>query len=277
MSAPSCPIAPVDGRAGVRTRRTRGVGWALCVLLATAFPGGGQPAPDRLTIISPDGRRPLPTVAVGGRTMIALNELMQPFGLRLGDDRQSGRLTLRRGTAVMVLTANDGIVSAAGRLESLSAPPVERGGAWYVPTDFIGRALPLISDQPVELRPRSGLVIVGDVRVPQVVPRYQRTGSGARLRLMVTPSSAPRIEQAADRLLVAFDADALDLVPLASPPDDLLRRVIVDEGRARLAVQLGEAFDGFEAESTPALGGSLDVVIELRAAATARAETMTAL
>ena len=270
MPASSPPADPVGRRPGARTGRTRRIGWALCLLLAAALPGGGQPAPEPLTIVSRDGRRPLPTVPIGGRTMVAVTELLEPFGLRLGDDRPGGRLTLLRGTAVMVLTADDGIVSVAGRLESLSAPPVERDGAWYVPTDFIGRALPLLSDRPVELRPRSGLVILDGLRVPRVTARYGRAGQGARLRLLVTPHVALRIEQAADRLLVTFDADAVDLAPGDVPPDDLLRRVLADERRARLEIELGAAFGSHAATSTPGPGGSLDVVIDLTPA-TARA------
>ena len=250
---------------------TRGIGWALCILLATALPLGAQPAPDGLTVISRDGRRPLPTVEVGGRAMVALTELLEPFGLRLGDDRQPGRRTLLRGTAVMVLTAGDGIVSVAGRIESLSSPPVERGGVWYVPVDFIGRALPLISDRPVELRTGSGLVIVGDVRVPRVVARYQRAGRGARLRLMVTPNVEPRVERAGGRLLVTFEANAVDLVLRDFAPDDLLRRVLVDDRRPRLVAEVGDAFGTFAASSSPGLGDSVDVVIDLRPAAAARA------
>ncbi len=271
MPAPPRPLPPVERWAGVRAARARGIGWALCLVLATGLPGGGQPAPEDLTVISRDGRRPLPTVDVGGRTMVALTELIGPFGLRVGDDRQPGRLTLLRGPTVMVLTAGDGIVSVAGRLESLSSPPVERGGVWYVPTDFIGRALPLISDQPVELRPRSGLVIVGDVRVPQVVARYQRIGRRSRLRLVVTPNVEPRIERAAGQLLVTFEADAVDLVMRDFAPDDLLRRVTVDDRRARLEVEVGDGFGTFAADSSPALGGSLEVVIDLGPAAEARA------
>ena len=272
MSAPPRPLPPVERRTDVRAGRARGIGRALCILLATALTGGAQPAPEGdLTVISSDGRRRLPTVDVGGRTMVALTELMEPFGLRLGDDRQPGRLTLLRGPTVMVLTAEDGIVSVAGRLESLSSPPVERGGVWYVPTDFIGRALPLISEQPVELRPRSGLVLVGDVRVPQVVARYRRIGRRAQLRLMVTPTVAPRIERAAGQLFVIFEADAVDLVLRDFPPDDLLRRVRVDDGRARLEVEVGDAFGSFAANSSPAIGGSLEVVIDLGPAAEARA------
>ncbi len=270
MPASPRPLPPAERWTGVRAGRARGIGWALCILLATVLPGGGQPVPDGLTVISRDGRRTLPTVDVGGRTMVALTELMGPFGLRVGDDRQPGRLTLLRGPAVMVLTAGDGIVSVAGRLESLSSPPVERRGVWYVPTDFIGRALPLISDQPVELRSSSGLVIVGDVRVPQVVGRYQRTGRRSRLRLMVTPNVQPRIERAAGRLLVTFEADAVDLVMRDFAPDDLLRRVTVDDRRARLEAELGNAFGSFAADSSPGLGGSLEVVVELRPAAAAR-------
>ena len=270
MSAWPRPLPPVERCARV-TGPARVIGWALCLLLAAALPGGGQPAPDSLTIISPDGRRPLPTVDIGGRPMVALTELLEPFGLRLGDDGQRGRLTLLRGTAVMVLTADDGIVSVAGRLESLSSPPMERGGVWYVPIDFIGRALPLISERPVELRAGSGLVIVGDVRVPRVVARYQGAGRGSRLRLTVTPGVAPRVERAAGRLFITFEADAVDLVLRDFAPDDLLRRVRADDRRPRFEAEVGDAFGSFAVSSSPGLGGGLDVTIELRPAAAARA------
>ena len=263
----TAPPAPGAAAPAARARRARRIGWALCLLLATAAPGGGQSDPERLTVISRDGRRFLPTITIGGRTMVAVADLMAPFGLRPGDDRRPGRLTLLRGTAVMVLTANDGIVSAAGRLESLSTPPVERGGIWYVPIDFIGRALPLVSDRPVELRSRSGLVLLGDVRVPQVAARYRRTGPGSRLRLMVTPAFEPRIERAADRLFVTFEADAVDLVLRDFFADDLLRRVLVDDRRARLELELGDAFGSYTATHAPALAGSLDVEIDLTPAA----------
>ncbi|MEE2636539.1 MAG: N-acetylmuramoyl-L-alanine amidase [Acidobacteriota bacterium] len=233
------------------------------VLLTTIAPAGSQSLGDTLTLISNEGRRVIQTVTIDGRPMVALTELAEPFGLSIEAGQESGRLTIFKNQIVMVLTANDGIVSVAGRLEALTAPPVERRGVWYVPIDFIGRALPLVHNETVDLRPRSRLVIVGDIRVPQVVARYQRSGSGARLRFMVTPAAEPSVTQTANQLMIAFDADALDLVTPDLVPDELLRTIRGDETSARLTLQLGESFGGYGVSSAPALGGSSEVVIEL--------------
>ena len=245
-------------------RRTEAARLALCLLLVTAAPGESQTPADPLTVISTEGRQSLPTVAFDGRQMIALRELVAPFRLVFGDDRQPGRLTILRDNAVMVLTADDGIVSVAGRLVSLPSPPVERAGVWYVPIDFIGRALPLVHDQHVELRRRSGLVVIGDIRVPQVVARYQRSGRQSRLRLLVTPAAEHIVEQTPDRLVVTFAADAIDLVPPDIAPDDLVRSLDADETRPRLMVGLGNTFGTYATASEPALGGSVELIIELQ-------------
>jgi len=250
-----------DGQ--LRVRPLGSATLAAMVLLTTITPAGSQSLGNALTLISDEGRRVIRTVTIDGRSMVALTELAEPFGLSIDAGQESGRLTIFKDQIVMVLTANTGIVSVAGRLESLTAPPVERRGVWYVPIDFIGRALPLVHDETVDLRPRSRLVIVGNVRVPQVVARYQRSGSGARLRLMVTPAAEPRVTQTADQLMIAFDADALDLVMPDLAPDGLLQTIRGDETGPRLTLQLGELFGGYQVSSAPALGGSSEVVIEL--------------
>ena len=84
---------------------------------------------------------------------------------------------------------------------------------------------------------------------------------------MVTPAFEPRIERAADRLFVTFEADAVDLVLRDFFADDLLRRVLVDDRRARLELELGDAFGSYTATRAPALAGSLDVEIDLTPAA----------
>ena len=185
---------------------------AICLVLFAAGAGRSQTVDAPLTLLSSNGRRSLPTVAIDGRRMVDLRELTAPFDLTIGEDRAHGRLTVLRGEQVIVLTANQGLVSVAGRLESLSSPPVEHSGVWYVPIDFIPRVLGLIYDQTVVLRRRSGLVVIGNIRVPQVVARYQRTGAQSQLRLSITPATDYDIQQEIGRLAITFQADALDLV-----------------------------------------------------------------
>ena len=233
-------------------------------MLLTAGPGGSQTLDVPLTLVSSEGRRPLPTVAVDGRRMVDLRELTAPFGLTIGEDRQADRLTILRGEQVIVLTANQGLVSVAGRLESLPSPPVERSGVWYVPIDFIPRVLGLVHDETVELRRRSGLVVIGDIRVPQVVVRYQRTGPQSRLRLMITPATTYDIQQEIGRLAISFQADALDLVLPDIAPDTLVSGLRGVETRPALAVDLGNTFGAYTSRSEPALGGGIELIIDLQ-------------
>ena len=245
---------------------TRRLTLAACLLLVVAGPGGSQTPDEPLTLVAADGRRPLPTVTFDGRRMVALAELAGPFDLTISDDRQPGRVTVLRDDQVIVLTANEGLVSVGGRLVSLPSPPVERAGVWYVPIDFIGRAIALVHDETVELRRRSGLVVIGDIRVPQVVARYQRSGPQARLRLMITPATAHVIEEDSGRLVVAFEADALDLVLPDIAPDDLVTGLRGVESRPMLAVDLGDGFGAYTSRSEPVIGG-IELIIDLQAPA----------
>ena len=237
---------------------------AACLLLLATEPGRSQTLDEPLTLVSSEGRRLLPTVAFDGRRMVDLRQLIGPFGLTVPENQQPGRLTVLRGEQVIVLTANQGLVSVAGTLVSLPSPPVQRSGSWYVPIDFIGRVLALVHDQSVELRRRSGLVVIGDIRVPQVVARYQRVGPQSRLRLMITPAADHVIEQETGRLVITFAADALDLVLPDIAPDTLVRGLRGVATRPALAVDLGNAFDAYTSRSEPAIGGGVELVIDLQ-------------
>ena len=233
------------------------------VWLATTA-GRGQTPDDPLTLVTREDRRPLPTVRMDGRRMVAVSQLAASFDLTIADTPQPGRLTLMRGDRIIVLTANEGLVSVAGQLVALPSPPLERDGEWYVPIDFIGRAVALVHDEPVELRRRSGLVLLGAVRVPQVVARYQRSGRQSRLRLMVTPATEYVVEQDGNRLVITLDADALDLELRDVRPDSLVSDIRGVDGSPALAIDLRENFGSFAATAEPALGGAVEIVIDLQ-------------
>lgn len=237
---------------------------ACCLVWLATTAGRGQTPDDPLTLVTRQDRRPLPTVRLDGRRMVAVSQLASSFDLSIADAPQAGRLTLMREDRIIVLTANEGLVSVAGQLVALPSPPLERDGEWYVPIDFIGRALALVHDEPVELRRRSGLVLLGAVRVPQVVARYQRSGRQSRLRLMVTPATEHVVEQDANRLVITLDADALDLEFRDVRPDPLVSSIRAVDGSPALAIDLRENFGSFTTTTEPALGGAVEVVIDLQ-------------
>ena len=238
----------------------------LTLSLLTVNQAESQTTAAPLTLITAERQALLPTVIIDGERMVALSDLATPFGLAFGSDQQTSRLAIIQGETVLVLTANDGIVSVGGRLVSLPTPPVERDGAWFVPIDFIGQALALIPNQRVELRRRSELVVVGDVLVPQVVARYNRDGSQSRLRIVITPTSEYDLELADNRLILTLEADALDLVVPEFVPDGKLTDLHQDEDRPRLTLDLGEDFGRYTASDNPALGGGTELIIDLHTA-----------
>ena len=229
----------------------------------TGAPAGSQTAAAPFTLITAERQEPLPTVMFDEQRMVTLNDLTTPFGLTFGAKRQANRLTVLKGDTVMVLTADDGIVSVDGRLVSLPSPPVERNGTWFVPVEFIGQALALIPGPRVELRRRSELVVIGDILVPQVVARYRHDSSQSQLRLMITPASEHAIERTGDSLVLTFEADGLDLVVSEFLPDDRLIGLQRNEDRPGLTLELGDAFDTYTSATTPALGGGIELVIDL--------------
>src|SRR5688500_2458965 len=119
--------------------------------------------------------------------MFAVDDLARIFGFTTKDDPIASGLTITvRGQSIL-LSPNQEIASVAGRLVSLPAPPARDGTAWFVPVDFIARALAPVAGTPLEPRKPSRLVLVGDIRMPRVAGRIEPLGALARLTFDVAP------------------------------------------------------------------------------------------
>ncbi len=236
---------------------------ALCLASLAVGTAQGPTPGEPLTLLYRDSRRPLPTVTVDGRRMVAVSQLAGPFDLTVDENPQPGRLILTRGTQAIVLTAEQGLVSVSGRIVSLTSAPLERDGDWYVPIDFIDQALALVSDESIEFRRRSGLVLFGDIRVPQIVGRFQRNGVQRRVRLMISPAAGHAVAQEPDRLLVTFEADALDLVLPDVPEDDLVAGLRGIDTPPALAIDLRGSLESYSVATEPAIAGAIELIIDL--------------
>jgi N-acetylmuramoyl-L-alanine amidase len=242
---------------------------ALCfaVVLTSALSSGGTAggqgsAPPTLTILSRDGRRALPLNIVNDQELVFLDDLSSAFQITVREE-SLGAFTVAYKNRTILLTPDQPLVSIAGRLVSLPAPPTRSGRRWLVPVEFINRALALIYDLPLDLRKASRLLVVGDLRVPRLSVLYQG-GDPARLIIDATPRTNSTVSQENNSLSIKFDADALDVALPLLQPQPLVQAIRVVEP-VTLAVDLGPRFGGFRAATQP-LDSATRLTIDLIAA-----------
>ncbi|HOC16835.1 MAG TPA: N-acetylmuramoyl-L-alanine amidase [Vicinamibacterales bacterium] len=223
---------------------------------------GARPAP-AFTVISPQARTPLPASQAGDQLMVALDDLAPLFGLTVREDGIGGGLTVTAANGKRVLlTPGQPLASADGRLVSLPAAPVRDGRRWLVPIEFLSRAIAPVAGTPIEVRRGSRLVLVGDVRVPRVEVRQQEAGGVIRLTLTVAPRAGHQVTHEGNRLLLRFDATALDPALPAVTPGPLLQGIRLGDTPATLAVDLGPRFGSYRASAATRDANS-EVIVEL--------------
>lgn len=177
------------------------------------------------TLLTPDGRRSLPFRTAGGTDVVPLDQLANLFGLKFMDDTLAGGLVIEtRGQRIFAVPGQS-FVQAAGKVVALSGPIQRERNAWQVPVDFLSLALGPATGQRIVVRRASHLILVGDIRVPQVSGRLERTAGGGRLVLEIQPATPSRVTREGDRLVVRFDAAALDPGAIAGQVPDFVSSV----------------------------------------------------
>jgi N-acetylmuramoyl-L-alanine amidase len=188
------------------------------VLLLMAGPHAQGTAPaSPLTLISRDGRRPVPTTILNGQEFIALDDLASLFQLMVREDALAGGITVGYKGRTIVASAEQSMASVNGRVVTLPAPVIRAGRRLLVPLDFIPRALAPIYDSPIDLRRASRLLIVGTIRVARVTVRVDAVGPPTRAIVEITPALLVSTGYDAGRVLVRIETDALDAAPPPAP------------------------------------------------------------
>jgi N-acetylmuramoyl-L-alanine amidase len=235
-------------------------------VLSSAVSGQAPNPGGSVTVLSRDGRRPLPTVEMQGHSMVGLDDLANLFQLTIREDAALRAVTVTYKNQTIVLTPDQALASMSGRLVSLPAPLTRQGRRWLVPVEFAGRALPLIYDTKLEYRPSSRLLIAGDLRVPHVAALYDDTGNSLRVTLDITPKATTSIVQDQNRLLVRIDADALDPALPPPPQQNFLTGIRAAEPNT-IQMDLGSRFSSYRSSPPISSGAAVQVAIELLPAA----------
>ena len=239
---------------------------AVVSVLALSLIATAQPA--SLTVLSRDGRKPLPLTTINNQDYVAVDDINTVFGTTSREDRLAGGLTITLRGRSIVVTADQNVVSVSGRLVSLPSPPVRRDNRWFVPADFLPRALALVLDTRLDLRRSTRLLIVGDVRVPRVVARVDAGTTNVAVTFEVTPNTEARVVAQAGRLVVTFDADVLDLALPSLPPQTFLVGLTPGETPNSVILTTGPRYATHRVTTSQADAGSGRLTVDLLPATT---------
>jgi N-acetylmuramoyl-L-alanine amidase len=239
---------------------------AAALSLLSVAPSAQPSAALPYTVVTRTARQPLAARTINGQEMFALDDLVRLFNLTVREDAAAGSLTITTGNQTILLSTQQPLASIGGRMTSLPAAPVRDGRTWYVPVDFVSRAIAAVSPTKIDLRKPSRLLLVGDVRMPRIAARVEPLGTQTRVTLEVAPPTPHTVAQEGNRLLVRFDADALDAGDLrANATTDTVAAVHVGDAPQTVAIDLGPRFAAFRASDQPGPAGATRIQIDLTA------------
>jgi N-acetylmuramoyl-L-alanine amidase len=239
----------------------------FAVLLALSL--AAQPAaPAPYTVVTREARRPLPVRVVNGQEMFALDDLARLFDLTFREDTLAGGLTISTKTQTITLAVGQTLANAAGRVVSLPAAPFKDGRSWFLPVDFVPRALAPALGTRLELRRPSRLVLAGDVRVPRITSRIEPLGAVTRVTFDIAPATPHTVTQEGTRVVVRFDADALDATLPPSSAPEVVQSVHLGDTPLVIVIDAGPRFASFKAADAPGERDAGRLLIDIAATTT---------
>ena len=235
------------------------------LLLTSLLQAQGTAPATPLTLLSREGRRPVPTIVLNGQELIALDDVAALFQVTVREDTLAGGITMTYEGQTIVISNDQPMASVSGRLITLPSPALRLDNRWLVPLELLPRALALIYEVPIDLRRASRLLVVGDLRVPRVTGRIDSAGPPTRATIEISPAAPVSVTTEAGRLLVHIDADALD-VGLPTDGAGLIEQMREDDQPTTVAVVLAGRAGAARADPVEA-GGVTRVTINIAGAA----------
>ena len=195
--------------------------------------------------------------------MFALDDLSRLFNLTVREDAAGRRADRRRRDADhrALAAAAAGIGGRPHDLPACGAGArrarLVRAGGLRRPRAGAGLGTRL------ELRKPSRLILLGDIRMPRVAARVEPIGTLTRVTFDVAPPTPHTVAQEGSRLLLRFDADALDATLPAGPVTESLQAVHLAETPQVIALDLGPRFASFRVADQPGAAGAARIVVDL--------------
>ena len=200
----------------------------MAVTLASLTNAVLQGQSTNYTIYYPDGRRTITVRSSGAGDVVALDQLAPVFGLTFTEDRVAGGLVIGTRGQRIIAVPGQSFIQVGGKVVGLDGQLQRERNTWTAPLDFLSKALGPAVGEPVVLRKASRLILVGNVRVPQVGGKVEKTAAGARIVLNVQPMAPHKVTRDGNKLTVRFDATALDMLPITGFINDFASSAKID-------------------------------------------------
>jgi N-acetylmuramoyl-L-alanine amidase len=234
------------------------------IAISNAAIGNSAAQSGSLRILTREGTRALATTSANNTEYVALDDVASQFGLTLKEDRLAGGITASAGPRAIIITPDQAVVSVAGRLVSLSTAPTRQGNRFLVPLDFLQRAVGPALETRIEVRRSARLVIVGDLRVPRVNVRIEASPTAATTHFDISPPTATKVSVESGRLIVNFEADALELqAPGNVPAQEFLQSIQPGDTPATVRLVTGPRFGVHRATTSQPDASSSRLTIDL--------------
>jgi N-acetylmuramoyl-L-alanine amidase len=218
-------------------------------------------------------RRELAPVVRGQAEMVVLDQILPTLGVAVHSDAAGGAVTLTYQGREVGLYNRKSLASVGGDLRLLSAPALLEDRRWLIPVDAVPRLLGPLLGRPVDWRPASRVLVIGDVSVPRIGVETFVSGDTVRVVLAASEKLPFRVLQEEQRVTVAVQRDVVDVAfQQERLTGGIVEWVRYVGGRENLfAVTLGRRFQSFKAYE---LESPARLVLEFQAApAPARAAT----
>lgn len=173
-------------------------------------PAAQTSAQNSYTVYTADGRRSLPYRTSGNTDLVTIDQVASLFSFTTSEDAALNALTITARGQRINLIAGQSFAQVAGRVVQLSGPVQRDRNTWAVPIDFLSSALGPALGTRIEVRRAGHVILVGDARVPQISVRFERAAANGRLTIDVQPATPHRVAREGNRLVVRFEASALD-------------------------------------------------------------------
>jgi N-acetylmuramoyl-L-alanine amidase len=228
------------GFLSVRRSRTavRAVAAIAAALILLPLVGAAQTSPtNTYTVLGLDTRKILPIRTFGTAELVPLDQVTAMFGVTAIEDRLTGSLTITAKGQHIVLTNGQSLASLGGKLVSLSGPVTHDRTGWFVPVDLLSRLLGPALNLHIEVRRPAHLIAVGTASVAAVTTRIERVATGGRVTVETDAGIGHRLTRDGNRLVVQFDAAAIDASAIAGAAPDFVAGTHVDG--STLVIDLG--------------------------------------